>query len=334
MSNNNKTFAEIVEDFNDSAILSFNAQYKEYEPALKNLAFKYNSGSISQSNFFINLLLTQVEEWKGTQEYDNIDEVIKQSVVNKEYLVRGKEFPVRDFKRAEQANSITGLDMYNKGVAALSKAAADAPYNVMLKALRAGAGTTLGACFDGEPLFSTSHAFSNVSGSQSNLIAGSGISTPLLISDVQSAMAAMEGFSYSINAGSADDDDTRMLNEAPQYVILCNPALASKLRDISRLNTIVVDSSGGSQDNPLKGTFEVVTRHIDTANVNDYYIIDVSEATVKPFLIAIEDEGSLITPQDNPEALSNQQSLRYAYNGLSFGNAYGAWWKITKINNT
>jgi hypothetical protein len=36
---------------------------------------------------------------------------------------------------------------------------------------------------------------------------------------------------------------------------------------------------------------------------------------------------------DNPEALTNLQVFRYAYNGLSFGVAYGAWWKIVKVNN-
>lgn len=328
-----KTFAEIVEDFNDSVQLSFDKNYKEYQPALKNFAFRYNTGAVSQSNFFINLLFGSAEEWKGTQEYDNVDKVIQQAVLNKEYFVRGKEFPVRDFKRAQQANSITGLDMYGKGVAGLSKIAIDAPYNVMLKHLRAGTGTTLGTCFDGEPLFSTSHEFSNVAGSQSNLITGTGVTIPDLITDIQSTMGAMEGYSYSVDTGSGDDDDTRMLNEAPQYVILCNPTLAPKFKDIRRLNTIIVDGTAGSQDNPLRESFEVVTRHIDTGNVNDYYIIDVSEPDVKPFLIAVEDEGQLITPQDNLEALSNQQSMRYAFNGLSFGNAYGAWWKIAKVNN-
>ena len=328
-----QTFAETVESFNTTAELAFDKQYQAYQSALKEFAFKYNSGATSSSNFYINLLFGSSKEWLGTQEYTNIDKVIKQAVINKEYYVEGIEFPVRDFKRAQQTNSITGLDMYVKNVSSLSKIAADSPYKTMLKYLKAGAGTTLGTCFDSEPLFSANHAFSNVAGTQSNLITGTGITVPQLIADIQSTMASMLGYYYSINTGSGEDEDTRMLNESPKYVIFCSPSLAAKIGDIKNLSTIIVDGTAGSQDNPLRNSFEIVTRHIDIANPNDYYILDVSESNVKPFLISMEDEGNLLTPQDNLEALSNQQSIRYAFNGLSYGNAYGAWWKIAKVNN-
>ena len=178
-----KSFAEIVDDFNISAQTEFNLQYKKYTPALREFAFKFNSGDVPDVPFLINLMFGGIEEWKGTQQYDKVDKVIEQLVINKDYFIRGIEIEFRKFKRAQAANSITGLDMYTKGIGNFAKKASDGPFRRMLQLLAAGTGTTLGVCFDGEPLFSTSHAFDNVAGSQSNLRTGTGTTSTAQISD-------------------------------------------------------------------------------------------------------------------------------------------------------
>jgi hypothetical protein len=83
---------------------------------------------------------------------------------------------------------------------------------------------------------------------------------------------------------------------------------------------------------PHTGVPEIVTRPF--TDTNDWYVIDVSDASQKPFLISMEDEGRLRTPADNPEALANLQALRYAFNGISYGIGYGAWWKACMVANS
>jgi len=333
MSGIQKTINETIEATNIAVNTAFNKDYQNYEPELQELAFKYNTGAVPDSKFLINMLFSSVEEWKGAQEYDRFDKLIEQVVTNKEHFVRGKDIPYRAFERARQANSILGMDMYIKTIASLAPAAKDAPYEKMLKLLKGGAGSTYGTCFDNQPLFSTSHNFDDASGTQSNLITGTGVTTAQISDDLKTAMSSIMSFHYSVDTGSTEDEDKRMLNRNPRFVVLCDPSLYAKMKDVRTLENIVIDSNGGSQTNSLRNTFEVVHRIVDSANPNAYYLIDVSEANTKPFLIGMEDEGRLITPQDNIDALANLQMLRYGYNQLSFGNAYGAWWKIVKINN-
>lgn len=332
MSGTSKSFEQIVEEFNIKAKVNFNKKYKEYTPALKQFAFEFDSGDMETTSFFINLLFGSAEEWKGTQEYDEVDKIIEQKISNKEYSVRGIEIPYRKWKRAVATNAITGLDQYIKGISSRAKIAKDEPFRRMLKQLAAGSGTTLGTCFDNEPLFSTSHAFSNTAGTQSNLLAGTGTTSAQISADLKTAMAALVSYYYTMDQDSTDDEDKRGLNEDQmKLVVLCDPSLSSVMKDVRELESLVIDSNGGTQPNNLRNTFEIVTRHF--ADPSDYYVIDVADEDVKPFLISKEDEGRLITPDDNREALANVQTLRYAFNQLSFGNGYGAWWKIAKINN-
>lgn len=332
MSGEQKTFNNIVDDFNIAAQTVFNKQYAEYEPELKNFAYQFNSGAVPSVKFLINLLFGSLKSFKGTIEYRKVDEIIQQLVNNEEFYVEGIEIENREMKRAMQANSISGLDMFIQGIGNLATIAKDGPFEKMLELLEAGTGTTLGTCFDNEPLFSTSHAFDSSSGSQSNLITGTGTGSGAISNDIKTAMNRMSGFFYTMDQGSTANEKKRKLNrgQARKLWVLCDPAIEKQVDDVRTLRNLSV-AGGSTQDNSLRNTFEIATRFF--ADPNDYYIIDVSEPNIKPFLISKEDEGRLLTPQDNPEARSNLQVHRYSYNELSFGNAYGAWWKIVKVNN-
>lgn len=325
-----KSFEEVVADFNLSAMTEFNKQYEMLEPELQNFAFKFNAGNISQSKFFINMLFGDVKEWKGTQEYEKVDKIIEQQINHTEYYVDGVEIFQRDFKRAQAANSITGLDMYIKMIGDRAARAKDAPYEIMLDLLEAGAASTYGVCFDGQPLFDTDHDFNSSAGSQSNLLTGTGTTLYQLAADLKSALSALRGFTYSTDTGNSANKKKRMLNKGKlKPVVVCDPSLSQKFEDLRTLENIANNS--GSETNSLRNSFEVVVRPFTATT--DWYVLDVSNPTQKPFLISMEDEGILRTPADNPEALTNLQVFRYAYNGLSFGVAYGAWWKIVKVNN-
>jgi phage major head subunit gpT-like protein len=328
-----KSFEEIVADFNLSAQTEFNKQYEMLEPELQNFAFKFNAGNVSNSKFFINMLFGDVKEWKGTQEYEKVDKVIQQQINHTEYAVDGVEIFQRDFKRAQAANSITSLDMYIKMIGDRAMRAKDAPYEIMLDLLEAGDASTYGTCFDGQNMFDTTHAFNSTAGTQSNLLTGTGAaSVYTLAADLKSAISAMKGFYYETDTGNGANKKKRMLNKGNmKLVVVCDPSLYSLFNDL-RVIEVIPAGTGVNQTNSLRNSFEIVARPF--TDTNDWYVIDVSNPSQKPFLISMEDEGTLKTPADNPEALTNLQVLRYAFNGLSFGVAYGAWWKACMVTNS
>jgi hypothetical protein len=333
MSGTQQSFNDVVVDFNLSARTEFNKQYQELEPELKGLAFRFNAGNVAQSNFYINQLFSTVKEWKGAQSYKKIDEVIKTSIVHTEYEVEGLEIPSREFKRAASVNSITGMDMYIKAIGAQAPAAKDAPYEKMLDLLEAGNASTYGTTFDNQNMFDTTHAFDKEAGTQSNLLTGTGISTAQLSADLKSAIAALNGFYLSVDNGSTANNKKRKLNKGKmKLVVVCDSSLSSAFSDLNSLENIVIDTNGGSQTNTLRNKFEVVDRPFTDAN--NWYLMEVSDAALKPFMISVEDEGALNTPDDQPEAIANLQVLRYAFNGLSYGVGYGAWWKAILVNNS
>ena len=333
MSGTQQSIADVVADFNLSARTEFNKQYQELEPELQNLAFKFNSGDVAQSNFYINQLFSTVKEWKGAQTYKKVDEIIKSSIVHVEYEVEGLEIARRDFKRASAANSITGLDMYVKAIGAQAPAAKDAPFEKMLDLLEAGAASTYGTTFDNQNMFDTTHAFDKEAGTQSNLLTGTGTSTAQLSADLKSAISAFKGYTLTVDNASTANNKKRVLNKGQmKLVVVCDSSLYSAFQDLRTLENIVVDTNGGSQTNSLRNSFEVITRPF--TDTNDWYVMEVSDPALKPFMISMEDEGALNTPDDQPEAIANLQVMRYAFNGLSYGVGYGAWWKAIKITNS
>ncbi len=328
-----KSFEEIVADFNLSAKTEFNKQYEMLEPELQNFAFKYNAGAIAYSNFYVNLLFGDVQEWQGTQEYSKMNKAIEHRITHKEYFAKGIEIDYRLLTRAQQANSITGLDMYIKGIGNLAKYGKDAPYEKMLELLEAGDASTYGVCFDGQNLFDTTHSYNDSAGTQSNLLTGTGAtSVYTLAADLKSAISAMRGFYYETDTGNGANKKKRMLNRGNmKLMVVCDPSLYSLFNDL-RVIEVIPAGTGVNQTNSLRNSFEIVTRPF--TDTNDWYVIDVSDSSQKPFLISMEDEGRLRTPADNPEALANLQALRYAFNGISYGIGYGAWWKACMVANS
>lgn len=63
------SFEQTVERFNFSAETQFSKNQIEFNPMLKDIAYKYNSGAISESFFYVNLLFSTHGDFKGTASY-------------------------------------------------------------------------------------------------------------------------------------------------------------------------------------------------------------------------------------------------------------------------
>ncbi len=147
------SFEQTVERFNLSAETQFSKNQIEFNPMLKDIAYKYNSGAISESFFYVNLLFSTHGDFKGTASYKKINELVKQSISNREKEVEGIEILTRDFKRAQQANSISGLSMYITAIGNLAIEAKNAPYEDSIDLLEQGETNTYGTCFDNQNLY-------------------------------------------------------------------------------------------------------------------------------------------------------------------------------------
>ncbi len=329
------SFDEITERFNLSANTEFNKQYQELNPMLKSISYKYNSGDIEETFFYVNLLFSSHKKFLGSQTYKRIDKMIEHSIKNEEKETEGIEIPTRKLKRAMQANSISGLNMYTQAIGNIAKEAKNAPFEDSLDLLEAGSLNTFGTCFDNQNLFDTTHAFDGKAGTQSNLQTGSGVTTAQISADLKTAMSTLRGFNFTVDNEDSSIKKKRKLNgkfNPMKFVVICHSNLYSAFNDIRKAGILVVDTTGGSQSNTLMNQFEIID-HLFT-DQNDYYVMDMSEPTVKPILISMEDEGSLTLPDDSPSAKNDLRVLRYAHKDLSYGLGYGAWWKIIKVTNT
>ena len=190
------SFEETVERFNLSANTQFSKNQIEFNPMLKDLAYKYNSGAISESFFYVNLLFSSHGDFKGTASYKKINELVKQSISNVEKEVVGVEILRREFVRAQQANSISGLSMYLNSIGNLAIEAKNAPFEDAIDLLEQGETNAFGTCFDNQNLHATTHSYSAAAGSQSNLLTGTGTTTAQISVDIKSAMNAMNSFFY------------------------------------------------------------------------------------------------------------------------------------------
>ncbi len=190
------------------------------------------------------------------------------------------------------------------------------PRKLFFAALMAG---TTALAYDGVAFFSTSHSEGS-SGTQSNLLTGTGVTLAQIEVDMAAAIGALRGFK---------DDQGEPVNEGDiQIGVIVPPALEYVM---NKLNTAEFINSGNT--NSLKGKLKLILssgRLTDSAT--DYYVANISPG-MKPFIHQIRKAVTFTSLQ----ADSDQGFMRkkYAY-GVDSREAfgYGLWQKIVKVNNT
>ena len=124
-------------------------------------------------------------------------------------------------------------------------------------------------CYDGQPFFSLSHQDSADSGTQSNLLTGTGTTLAQLKADIETAEAEM--LSYK-------DDTGEPWNEGSIKIgIACHPKLKRKFEELNTLGRI------NSTDNGMKGRISQITYSSRLSDENDWYIADIGEG-MKPVI--------------------------------------------------
>lgn len=173
---------------------------------------------------------------------------------------------------------------------------------------------TTALCYDGQTFFSASHV-SGKSGTQSNIVTGTGTTLAQLEADFDSAVVAMS--SYKDDQGEPFSDGEMKLT------IVCSKNLAPKFR---KLNT--ADQIEGTT-NTFKGQVEKVISSTRLSG-NDWYLINTA-APMKPFIMQ-ERKAPAFEAMEKGEKAFMSKRLMYGVD-YRVGFGYGLWQYAVKIDN-
>lgn len=187
------------------------------------------------------------------------------------------------------------------------------PRKLAIEAVEAG---TTELCYDGQPFFSASHVEGD-SGTQSNLLTGTGTSLAQLQADIDAAETAM--LSYK-------DDTGEPYNEGSVKIgIMCHPTLKRKFNELNTSTQI------NSSDNSMKGRISLITSSSRFTDVNDWYLADISEG-LKPLIKQNRQDPEFNSLEgDSDNGFMRKQYLYGIDYRVGFG--YGLWQKMIKTTN-
>lgn len=242
-----------------------------------------------------------------------VDERKLKSVAEFEYKIPNKDYEAT-LQVDRNAIEDDRLGAVNVRINDLARKARIHPRKLAIAALMAG---TTDLCYDGQPFFSASHS-EGVSGTQSNLLTGTGTTLAQIKADIETAETALLSFK---------DDTGEPWNEGEIKIgIICPTAMKRKFEE---LNTLAMISNS---DNGMKGRISQITYSARFTDANDWYMADISSG-IKPLILQKRSEikfNSLEADSDN-----GFMRKQYAY-GVDYrvGFGYGLWQKMIKVTNT
>lgn len=196
----------------------------------------------------------------------------------------------------------------------LAKKARQHPRKLFFEALVDG---TTDLCYDGQAMFSASHAEGD-SGTQSNLISGTGTSLAQLKADIENVIAKMKRLK---------DDTGEPFNEGDISIgIVCPPELEAKFDELNTLKQI------SNNDNSMKGKIKQLTTSGRLSDANDWYIGDVAPGMKGVIRQKRQEPEFNALEGDSSEGFMRKNWLYGIDYRVGFG--YGLWQKLFKVTNT
>ena len=195
------------------------------------------------------------------------------------------------------------------------KAKQSHPRKLFFDALLAG---TTDLCYDGLPFFSASHTEGD-SGTQSNIVSGTGVTIAQISTDLETCEARM--LSYK-------DDIGEPLNEGDlKIAVVCPVGLKATFEKLNSLTQITT-----GVENLWKGRISRITSSSRLTDANDWYFADVNPG-LKPLIRQIRKAVEF----NSLEGESDNGFMRKVYHyGVDsrevFG--YGLWQKMIKVTNS
>lgn len=314
---------DFLEDLNTVLLTLFKKSYETFNSELSVLSKTIKVGNVASTTIPFSSISNRITLFTGSRKHTDPSKNWKISIENKPYD-GAIDIPKRDYLRAQTENKTTGLDLYGQDIKALGEEAKDKPIEQSIDMLLNGDTDKFGLCMDKQTLFSTTHDYNDKAGTQSNLLAGTGISLSQLATDLKTAMTEMKGFYFN----QRDDKDVigqRNLNNKTSFTVICSPKLYFMFKDLVEMK--IIDGVGS---NNLANSFEVVSQRMK--NTNDWYLIETSDTNTRPIITCIEDTPKMDSPIVNDYQLREHKVLSWGVE-MSFGCGYGAWWKAIKVAN-
>lgn len=317
---------DLLAQFNIVARTEYNRAYQEFEPKFQGLLFEYESGPVETVNFPFFGFLTGMEAFTGSRKHQTFPDGYNFTVTNKEWDM-SVDIPRKDLDRAANINSLQGLNPYTQRISQMPIMAKDHPVELAFDMLEAGDSSTYGTSFDMQNFFSTTHSYGTVAGSQSNTITnGSGISVVNLLTDFLRCLSAFQGMTYQ-QGGDTKTSHQRKLNATMEnLLVVCPTQLYGTFWQLKTIDRLPDNSS-----NPIVNSFDLVS--LPFADVNDWYMIILDNATFKPFLYQVEKPVELDMPTMQDEGARERKIFTYGAYGR-YNIAYGAWWTAMFVQNS
>ena len=209
------------------------------------------------------------------------------------------------------------LQLERQKIAHLGLEAGRAPWQIFINALTAN-----GVGYDSVAQFATTHT-QGASGTQSNLISGTGITLSEVMTDIGTVIAAARNFL---------DGQGRPMNLGQKgRHILAPPAMEQTFMQIANNDFIVEPTVGYTVSNYLKGAFELTIDPYLT-DTNNWYLFLTAEPGMP--MIYVNRQAPEFVAQDSPESPDNfsRRMLNYGADWRSQAG-YGPWYLAIEVNN-
>jgi phage major head subunit gpT-like protein len=243
-----------------------------------------------------------------------IDERTREKLLGFQYTVTNKSWEAtlevdRDDIEDDQ------LGIYRPQIEALADEGVRHPDELMFLLLMAGQ-TNL--CYDGQFFFDTDHA-EGLSGAQSNLLTGTGVTVAQVTADFIAARSAMRLFK--------NDRGKPWLRGEPKFVIVAPPAMEGVFETV--MNAALI---AGGDTNTLKGAASIVINPYAT-DVNNWDLLHVG-APIKPLLLQMRRRPEFVA-LDSPtsEEVFRRKKFLYGVEGR-YNGGYGLWQLAVRTTNT
>ena len=319
------TTKDLLAQFNIVARTEYNRNYQEFEPEFQSLLFEYESGPVETVDFPFFEFLQGMEEFTGSRKHQTFPDGFKFQVTNKEYDM-AVDIKRRHLERAARINSLKGLNPYKQRIAEMPRIAKDHPVELAFDMLEVGDGNTLGTTFDGQNLFDTTHDYSTSSGTQNNIVTGTGTTVAQIHADILSVLSRFDSFTYQ-QGGVTTNAQKRKLNKSMKKLLVVAPTqIGSQFRAL-----MTKDRLANGESNDVKGMFDLVTRPF--TDTNDWYMVVLDSPTFRPFLYQVEKVPELDFPTMQDEGARERKIFTWGIYGR-YTVAYGAWWTAIQITNT
>lgn len=245
-----------------------------------------------------------------------VDQRVLEGLLAQDFTIKNKHWEAT-IEVDRNAIEDDRIGMYTPRVQELGEEARRHPDELVSDLLNNG-GAQL--AYDGQFFFDTDHA-EGASGSQSNIVTGTGTTVAQITADFRSARSKLRSLK--------DDRGKPYLRGDVKLLVVARPELEGILEELANAAFIA------NTENVLKGAFDLwINPYLDgaTGKVNDYYVLHVG-APVRPLIVQMRRNPEFVSLTDpGSEHVFKHRTFLFGVDGR-YNAGYGLWQYAVKVDN-